>query len=77
MFNNALGAPVLCAVILKSKKEVSDVPLSWQFGIDITKDLRGDIGGNDINFFLRNSEPGGAMSGDLIVITKVKKFLAL
>lgn len=62
-FNNALGTPVLCAVILKSKKEVSEVPLSWQFGIDITKNVHGDINGNNIDFFLQNSNKGCAMQG--------------
>ena len=62
-FNNALGAPVLCAVILKSKKSVSEVPLGWQFGIDITRHLHGNPEGDKLKFFLDNSGPGGAMRG--------------
>ena len=62
-FNNALGTPILCAVILKSKKTVSEIPLAWQFGIDITKNLQGDPNGNQVQFFLDNSGPDGAMCG--------------
>jgi hypothetical protein len=31
------GEPVMCAVIFKSEKEIHEIPLSWQYGIDITK----------------------------------------
>lgn len=62
-FNNALGEPVLCAIVLKSKKSVSEIPLTWLFGIDITKKINGDENGNQLDFFLLNSKPGGAMSG--------------
>jgi hypothetical protein len=38
-FTNALGDPVMCSVILKSEKHISDLPISWKFGIDITKNF--------------------------------------
>jgi len=31
-----LGHPVMCAVIFKSELPVSEIPLSWKLGIDIT-----------------------------------------
>jgi hypothetical protein len=36
-FTNALGDPVMCSVILKSEKHISDLPLTWKLGLDITK----------------------------------------
>ena len=62
-FNNAIGEPVLCAIVLKSKKTVSEIPLTWHFGIDITKKTIGDENSNKLDFFLQNSLPGGAMTG--------------
>ena len=62
-FNNAAGEPLLCAIILKSKKKVCEIPLTWLFGIDITKKTYGDENGNQLDFFLQNSKPDGAMSG--------------
>jgi hypothetical protein len=38
-FSNANGTPVMCAVILKSTKEQKDLPIKYQFGIDIRKNL--------------------------------------
>jgi hypothetical protein len=37
-FTNGLGVPVMCAVILKSTKEIAEIPLSWRLGIDIRKE---------------------------------------
>jgi hypothetical protein len=60
-FTAATGQPVMCAVILKSEKEVKDIPLSWRHGIDITKNLK--YGENEIELFMNNSGLGEAMSG--------------
>jgi hypothetical protein len=38
-FTSATREPVLCAVILKTTKEIQDIPLSWKMGIDIRKDI--------------------------------------
>jgi hypothetical protein len=37
-FTAGNGEHVLCGIILKSEKSVSAIPISWQMGIDITKD---------------------------------------
>jgi hypothetical protein len=60
-FTAATRDPVMCAVIFKSEKDIKDIPLSWHYGIDITKTL--NAGENDIQLFLNNSRPGEAMSG--------------
>lgn len=36
-FTCATGEPVLCVVILKSEQNIKDIPLTWKWGIDITK----------------------------------------
>jgi hypothetical protein len=38
-FTSGLGDPVMCAVILKSNKEPSELPIAWKLGIDIRKDI--------------------------------------
>jgi hypothetical protein len=38
-FLSATGNPVMCAVIFKSNKHVSEIPISWKLGLDITKPL--------------------------------------
>jgi hypothetical protein len=29
------GEAVLCAIILKSEKDVTDIPINWRYGIDV------------------------------------------
>ena len=38
-FTAGTGHPVMCAVILKSETPISEIPISWKLGIDITKNL--------------------------------------
>jgi hypothetical protein len=38
-FTCATGEPVLCVIILKSEKPVEEIPISWKWGIDITKNV--------------------------------------
>jgi hypothetical protein len=38
-FTCAVGDPVLCAVILKSTKDIQDIPLNWKLGIDVRKEI--------------------------------------
>ena len=28
-----------CAVILKSEKDIKDIPISWRYGVDTTRDM--------------------------------------
>jgi hypothetical protein len=35
-FISGTGVPVLCAMIFKSELSISEIPLSWKLGIDIT-----------------------------------------
>jgi hypothetical protein len=39
-FNNALGTPIMCALILKYHFDISEIPISWSLGIEIQKDIR-------------------------------------
>jgi hypothetical protein len=40
-FTSAVGDPVMAAVILKSSKNIADIPISWKLGIDVTKVIDG------------------------------------
>jgi hypothetical protein len=60
-FTAGTGEPVMCAVLLKSERKVSELPLSWTAGIDITKNIR--TNDNDIELFMDNSSDGEAMQG--------------
>ena len=51
-FTSGLGAPIMCAVILKSKKEINDIPDTWKLGIDIRKNM--EEGENDLEIFTNN-----------------------
>jgi hypothetical protein len=35
-FFSGTGEAVLCAIIFKSKLDISEIPISWKIGIDIT-----------------------------------------
>ena len=37
-FISGTGEAVLCAIIFKSELDISEIPISWKTGIDITKD---------------------------------------
>jgi hypothetical protein len=56
------GEAVMCAVILKSEKSIEDTPLSWRYGIDVTKTLQHQSE-DDIDMFLKNTGTGTAMAG--------------
>jgi hypothetical protein len=60
-FTAATGDPVMCAVIFKSEKSIQEIPLSWRYGIDVTKDMK--EGENEVQLFLNNCGPDEAMSG--------------
>jgi hypothetical protein len=61
-FTAGTGEPVMCAVIMKSDKDPSKIPLTWRFGIDIRKDIR--PGETTAELFENNCcEEGGAMAG--------------
>jgi hypothetical protein len=38
-FTSCIGEPIHCGVILKSSKDIKDIPISWKLGIDIRKDI--------------------------------------
>lgn len=39
-FTAGTGEPVMCGIILKSDRDISEIPLRWSLGVDITKDPR-------------------------------------
>lgn len=65
-FNNSLGNPLLCAIILKSEKKPSEIPITVRFGIDATIPLiltKEGEKADEIDLFYRNSGKGKAMQG--------------
>jgi hypothetical protein len=60
-FTSALGDPVLCAVILKSDKHISELPLSWKLGIDIRRDVQ--VGTTRYEYFQANYGEGHVFAG--------------
>jgi hypothetical protein len=60
-FTLATGHPIMCAVIFKSDRDVSEIPISWKLGIDITKPLVGDTTTDMIREIL--DDDNGPMSG--------------
>jgi hypothetical protein len=37
-FLSGTGEPIVCAIIFKSEQNVSEIPISWKLGVDITVD---------------------------------------
>jgi hypothetical protein len=60
-FLNGLGETVLCAIILKSDRDVMEIPLSVRWGIDTSKPLNG--GRTEVELFENNCGVGQAMQG--------------
>jgi hypothetical protein len=42
-FISGTGEPVLCAIIFKSEQHISEIPVNWKTGIDLTCDDADDI----------------------------------
>jgi hypothetical protein len=61
-FISGTGEAIMCAIILKSEKPIEEIPLSWRYGIDITKSVHHHEG-EDIEIFIKNSGEGTAMAG--------------
>jgi hypothetical protein len=60
-FTSGTGEPVLCAVILKSEKDIKDIPISWKLGIDIRRDIIS--GETDYEVLAQNVGNNKAMHG--------------
>jgi hypothetical protein len=60
-FTSGKGEPIMCAVILKSEKQVNEIPCSWRFRIDITKNIH--TTGSSADVLYNNTGNGSAMSG--------------
>jgi hypothetical protein len=58
-FTSGARQPVMCAVILKSKQDVSKLPYSWRYGIHVSKHIHEDNDSQE--FFQKNCEDGQAM----------------
>jgi hypothetical protein len=61
-FTSGIGNPVMCAVILKSQKDIKHIPYSWKLGIDITKNLE-QTNKNNIEFFEKHYNDNSMMPG--------------
>jgi hypothetical protein len=60
-FVSGTGDAIMCSIILKSEKLVNEIPMSWRYGIDITKDLFNEESDQDL--FMMNTGKGKAMAG--------------
>ena len=60
-FTCAAGEAVMCAIIFKSEKKVSELPLTWKFGIDIRRDVL--TGTNERDSIMLNYGEEYAMRG--------------
>lgn len=60
-FTNGNRTPLMCAVILKSSKDINKIPLSWKFGIDIRKNLIDNT--SEVEILKSNCSEGQAMCG--------------
>jgi hypothetical protein len=65
----------LCAVIMKSTKEPSELPLSWKLGIDIRKNI--ETGETTVENLSLNLGEGKAMPGGPTCTFNGKKYLVL
>jgi hypothetical protein len=60
-FTSGTGHPVLCSIILKSNKEISEIPMNWKLGIDIRRDLTRNT--NNVEFVRANIGEGTSLPG--------------
>jgi hypothetical protein len=51
-FTNALGQPLLCSIVLKSERGISEIPISWKLGIDVCKNV--ESGGTEYEMLKNN-----------------------
>jgi hypothetical protein len=56
-FISGTGEAIMCVIVLKSEKPIEEIPLSWRYGIDITKPVQHHKG-DDIEVFIKNSGEG-------------------
>jgi hypothetical protein len=53
--------PLLCAIILKSDQDITEIPINWKLGIDIWKNV--NTGANQCETFCLNYGEDKAMCG--------------
>jgi hypothetical protein len=51
----------MCAIIMKSEKHVSEIPISWKLGIDITKEI--NTGQTLLETYDNNKQSGASIGG--------------
>jgi hypothetical protein len=59
-FTNGYGVAIMCAVVMKSEKGISEIPLSWRLGIDVSKDV---ISGETLVEIFDNNLKSGVSTG--------------
>jgi hypothetical protein len=60
-FTSGTGKPVMCSIILKSNKDIKDVPIQWKWGFDVMRDPK--TGETKFDLFRNNCGENKAMSG--------------
>jgi hypothetical protein len=74
-FTSATGEPVMCAIILKSTKDISEIPILWKLEINVRKDVV--TGETNYETFEPNYGKGKSMCDGPEVLTWVKQFPVL
>jgi hypothetical protein len=60
-FTSGTGHAIMCAIIMKSEKNVADLPISWKLGIDITKEI--ETGETLLEVYDNNMQNGVSIGG--------------
>jgi hypothetical protein len=60
-FTLGTGDVVMCAIIMKSEKDVTDLPMSWTLGIDVSKEMH--TGKTTLETYDLNYESGASIGG--------------
>jgi hypothetical protein len=60
-FTSGTGHAIMCAIIMKLEKHVSDLPINWKLGIDITKEV--ETGETFLETHDSNMQSGASVGG--------------
>jgi hypothetical protein len=60
-FTSGTGHAIMCAIIMKSDKDVADLPISWKLGIDISKEVQ--TGETLLEVYDNNQQTGVSIGG--------------
>jgi hypothetical protein len=67
-FTSGTGAPIMCAVILKSEKELEKLPMNDKLGVDILKDIKTGGTNTNVQIIEDNIHDDGTLCGGPVKI---------